>query len=136
MRDALEAIWPPSQMNDTVLLHGDFWPGNLLWKDGELAAIVDWEDAALGDPLSDLDNVRFEILWSHGVEAMEALTRHYLDAMPGVDSTQLPYWDLCATLTPAAKMHTWGLDADTERALREGLRWFIEQALEKLTAEM
>lgn len=34
------------------LLHGDFWPGNLLWQDDRLAAIIDWEDAALGDSLS------------------------------------------------------------------------------------
>ena len=45
-----------------VLLHGDFWPGNLLWKDGRLVAVIDWEDAALGDPLADLANSRLESL--------------------------------------------------------------------------
>ncbi|NBU29785.1 MAG: DUF1679 domain-containing protein, partial [Caulobacteraceae bacterium] len=37
-----------------VLLHGDFWPQNLIWNGDRIAAILDWEDAALGDPLSDL----------------------------------------------------------------------------------
>jgi aminoglycoside phosphotransferase (APT) family kinase protein len=133
MRAALEVAWPLTPRNATALLHGDFWPGNLLWRGGELAAIIDWEDAALGDPLADLGNVRFEVSWSLGVEAMEALTRRYLDLMPSIDPAQLPYWDLCATLTPAAKMHTWGLDAATEQALRAGLRWFIEQALERVS---
>ena len=32
------------------LLHGDYWPGNVLWQQGRLAAVLDWEDAALGGP--------------------------------------------------------------------------------------
>ncbi|HTU59534.1 MAG TPA: phosphotransferase, partial [Polyangiales bacterium] len=28
-----------------ALLHGDFWPGNLLWHNDQLAAVLDWEDA-------------------------------------------------------------------------------------------
>ena len=26
-----------------VLLHGDFWPGNTLWRNGSLLAVIDWE---------------------------------------------------------------------------------------------
>src|SRR5260370_15637127 len=48
IRDALEAAWPFPQWNTSVLLHGDFWPGNILWRDGQLVAVIDWEDAALG----------------------------------------------------------------------------------------
>jgi len=51
---SLAPAWPPANQNKPVLLHGDFWPGNVLWKDGRIAAVIDWEDAALGDPLADL----------------------------------------------------------------------------------
>jgi aminoglycoside phosphotransferase (APT) family kinase protein len=40
---------------ESVLLHGDFKPGNVLAAaDGSVRAIVDWELAAVGDPLADL----------------------------------------------------------------------------------
>src|SRR5438067_5191571 len=28
--------------NERVLLHGDFWPGDTLWRDGRLVAVIDW----------------------------------------------------------------------------------------------
>jgi len=64
VRDALAAVGPPLRRNRDALLHGDFWPGNTLWKQGRLAAVIDWEDAALGDPLADLANARLELLWT------------------------------------------------------------------------
>ena len=132
IRDALESAWPIAHLNGPVLLHGDFWPGNLLWRNGQLGAIIDWEDAKLGDPLADLANGRLEILWAFGVEAMNEFTNRY-QSMTTIDFTNLPYWDLCAALRPASKMSEWGLDEATVKKMREGHRWFIGQAFEKLS---
>jgi aminoglycoside phosphotransferase (APT) family kinase protein len=38
----------------TVLVHGDFKPGNVLLEDGRIVALLDWELAHLGDPHEDL----------------------------------------------------------------------------------
>jgi aminoglycoside phosphotransferase (APT) family kinase protein len=38
----------------TVLVHGDFKPGNLLLEGDEVSAVLDWETAHLGDPHEDL----------------------------------------------------------------------------------
>lgn len=35
---------PPS------LLHIDYWSGNILWHKNEISAVLDWEEAAYGDP--------------------------------------------------------------------------------------
>lgn len=39
--------------NRRVLVHGDFKPGNILVRNGEVAALLDWETAHLGSPLED-----------------------------------------------------------------------------------
>jgi aminoglycoside phosphotransferase (APT) family kinase protein len=131
IRDVLEAAWPFPQRNTSVLLHGDFWPGNVLWRDGQLVAIIDWEDAQVGDPLADVANSRLEVLWAFGIDAMRSFTQQY-QSMTTRDFTNLPYWDLCAALRPIAKIAQWGLDDLTEKAMREGHRWFITQAFDRL----
>jgi aminoglycoside phosphotransferase (APT) family kinase protein len=98
IRDVLALAWPLPRRNRPVLLHGDFWPGNTLWRDGRLVAVLDWEDAALGDPLADVANARLELLWARGAEAKEELTRRYRALAPDVDFTELPYWDQWAEL--------------------------------------
>jgi aminoglycoside phosphotransferase (APT) family kinase protein len=134
IRDTLEAVWPLPQRNSPVLLHGDFWPGNILWKYGQLAGIIDWEDAALGDPLADVANSRLEMLWAFGIDAMQSFTRQY-QAMTTIDFVNLPYWDLCAALRPAAKFAEWATDDAAEKTMRERHRWFIAQAFEKLSVQ-
>lgn len=131
IRDALDAIGTPEPRNPAVLLHGDYWPGNLLWRDGTLAAVIDWEDAERGDPLSDLGNARMETLFTFGPEAMQTFTDHYL-AQTTIDTTHLPYWDLVAALHPCGRMSKWGLDSDDEARMRERHSWFVEQAIERL----
>ncbi len=131
IRAALQAAWPFPRRNAPVLLHGDFWPGNLLWKDEQLVAVIDWEDAQVGDPLADVANCRLEMLWAFGSNAMQHFTEQY-QTITGIDLTNLPYWDLCAALRPASKLAGWGLDAATEKTMRERHGLFVTQAFEKL----
>lgn len=133
VRHALEAAPPLARRNASVLLHGDFWPGNTLWKNGRLVAVVDWEDAAVGDPIVDVANARLELLWALGEEAMEEFTRRYRVMMPGVDLTDLPHWELRADLRLSPRIADWGLDEATERTMRAGREAFVAQALERLT---
>jgi aminoglycoside phosphotransferase (APT) family kinase protein len=134
IREALVSAWPIPQRNTTVLLHGDFWPGNILWKDGQLVAIIDWEDSALGDPLADVANSRLEILWAFGIDAMHHFTDQY-QSLTTIDLTNLPYWDLFAALRPASQFATWAPDELTEKTMRERYSWFIAHALEKLSPQ-
>jgi aminoglycoside phosphotransferase (APT) family kinase protein len=131
IRDAVESVWPLPRRNTSVLLHGDFWPGNILWRDGQLVAVIDWEDAQVGDPLADVANSRLEILWAFGINAMQSFTDQY-QSMSTIDFTNLPYWDLYAALRSATQIAEWGLEKTTEKSMREAHSWFIAQAFEKL----
>ena len=131
IRDAMAANWPPPRRNSTVVLHGDFWPGNILWRDGRLAAVVDWEDAASGDPLADLAIARLDLLWAFNAEAMADFTHSYSE-MAAIDLIALPCWDLWAALRPAGKLHGWGLDPATVRIMVEKHRLFVICAIEML----
>lgn len=132
IREALQPVWQRLPRNPDALLHGDYWPGNILWNNGELSAVIDWEDAAIGDPLADLANGRLEIAWMYGEEAMHHFTRVYQSHLPALDYAYLPYWDLCAALKPALSMSAWGLDPGDERRMREKLRGFVTRALEQI----
>jgi aminoglycoside phosphotransferase (APT) family kinase protein len=134
IRDVLELALPLPPRNRSVLLHGDFWPGNTLWKDGRLVAVIDWEDAAVGDPLADVANARLELLWARGVDAMEAFTSRYASIAKAVDFTNLPYWDLWADLRLAGRTSEWGLDEITVKAMRAGHEAFVAQALEEVSS--
>jgi aminoglycoside phosphotransferase (APT) family kinase protein len=132
IRDALEAVWPLPQVNETTLLHGDFWPGNALWAGGRLRAVIDWEDALLGDPLSDLGKSRLEVLWAFGVEAMHDYTAQYQATMPTLDYRTLPYWDLAAALRPIGKITGWAGDETKAAAMRDRHQWFVTRAFARL----
>lgn len=139
LRATLRALFPLRQANAPALLHGDFWPGNLIWRADGLAGIIDWEDADRGDPLADLGSARLEMLWAFGQAAMRDFTRAYQAHMPHLDYGSLPGWDLFAALRPAGHLDEWAATwADSGRpdvtaaALREAQRWFVAQALRQL----
>jgi aminoglycoside phosphotransferase (APT) family kinase protein len=44
----------PDVEGKPVLVHGDAGPGNFLFEEGRLTALIDWELAHAGDPLEDL----------------------------------------------------------------------------------
>jgi Phosphotransferase enzyme family len=45
------------------LVHGDFWPGNLLMSDGRVSGVIDWESAR-PDGLLTRDPARFAVAYS------------------------------------------------------------------------
>ncbi len=136
--ETLQPFWAAKSRNIPVLLHGDLWPGNLLWTDGTVAAVLDWEDASLGEPLADLAICRLDSLLIFGRQAMETFTDRYL-SLSQVNTEQLPYWDLCAALRAAPSIGDWAAAFPlfdrpdiTEERLRAALEEFTEAALGRI----
>lgn len=108
---------PPGLRARRTLLHGDYWPGNMLWRGRELVALLDWEDAALGDPLSDVACCRLELRYKHGALAAERFTERYA-SRAGLAVSELPLWDAYVAAAGLAHMGMWGLDAGLEAHMR------------------
>ena len=101
LHDAV-ARWMTKSVTST-LLHRDFWPGNILWRDQKIAAVIDWEDGAIGSALSDLAECRSEIMAIYGGSSMEGFTKHYR-AGTTCDLTDLPLWEVYAGYAALATM--------------------------------
>jgi len=99
------------------LLHGDFWPGNLLWRDGALTGILDWEDAAVGDPLSDVAGAGLELRYLFGRAGTERFTHAYARQLP-VDPGRLALWQVYVAAAAQHFMGRWGLAPALEQHMR------------------
>jgi len=53
----LEANRPSG--GSVCLLHGDYRPKNLLWREGKIVSVIDWAFADIGDPYYDLSIFRW-----------------------------------------------------------------------------
>lgn len=107
---------------DTVLVHADFKPGNILLVGDRVTALLDWELAHLGDPLEDLGWVTQPLrAGEHTIDgAWEAadLLAHY-ERITGttVDRTALAWWVAFSTFKTAVMQVS-------------GLRAFLEERAE------
>ena len=120
------ASWQTAKLPASIL-HGDFWPGNVIWQNDQIAAVIDWEDAAFGTPVSDVASCRAEIMAMYGQQAMEQFTDHYL-SHSNLDFSDLPLWDAYCGFAALATMHSWGLKPQVEAARRASTELFVEQA--------
>lgn len=135
-REILDTIWPIPQHNAPGLVHGDYWLGNVLWKDGKIAAVLDWEFATLGDPLFDLAYGRLDLLCELGCDVMHKFTANYTALMNHLDFHNLPKWDLWVAFWREIALNEFPKyfgDDDTLKTVRSRHKWFTEQALEKLS---
>ncbi len=138
IRDIVEAAWPFKESAHSCLIHGDFWPGNLLFHNGLLVAITDWEDGELGSPLYDFAVSQLDVLWVFGKEAMDEFSEHYR-SLTKLDFAPLPYWQLLVSLRPRFRFGQWasayphlGRADITESTLRAGHNEYVKNALSSL----
>jgi aminoglycoside phosphotransferase (APT) family kinase protein len=91
---------------EPVYLHHDYWPGNTLWKDERLVAVVDWEGGVIGDPAIDVACCAFDISLLGREEAAAHFVEVYRD-LSGRPLPNLPYWQLTAAGRPMPDISIW-----------------------------
>jgi aminoglycoside phosphotransferase (APT) family kinase protein len=87
----------PNRGQPTMLVHGDYWPGNTLWRDGHIVAVLDWEAAFRGDPAADVAYCATEMHLLGLHDAAERFVGAYREKT-GSDLDSLDYWLVTALL--------------------------------------
>ena len=127
LRDHCAALAPNPFAEEPVLLHGDFWARNLLWKDGRIVAVLDWEDAALGDPLSDVACAQLELSYLFD----DGLVDRFLSACKArmsIDPLRLALWRIYVASAAQCYMGGWGLEPSREARMRQAALRQIREA--------
>lgn len=92
---------PPGE---PVYVHGDVWPGNLVWTGNEITALIDWKTAGVGAPGVDLCELRKQVAITFGPEA----PAHVLDGWEratGTRARDVAYWDAVAALNTPTELN-------------------------------
>jgi len=139
VRSHLDDHWPP-RATERCLLHADYFPGNIVWDGDEIAAVIDWESAAIGDPMADIATTRLDLRWAYGAEVADEFTQRYL-TVTGRSATTLPVWELVVSLRPAGAVSLWASDMAahgrpdiTAESMRAEQHAFVDGALEQLAS--
>ena len=88
-----------------VFLHMDYWPGNVLWLDGRVSAVLDWDAAAYGDPALDVGYFRMNMYLRGIKEAAGIFLEHY-EATRG-PVVNLGFWELACAARPLPVPAAW-----------------------------
>lgn len=113
-------------VEDAVYLHGDVWPGNLVWNGGGAAALIDWKTAGVGAPGVDLCELRKQVAITFGPDAPDHVLTGWQQAT-GRKAEHVAYWDAVAALNTPTTLDDWGSSHATARRDE-----FLMRALERL----
>ena len=88
-----------------VFLHMDFWPGNILWLDGRITAVLDWDASGYGDRAIDVGNFMMEMHLRGIRGAAQPFLEHY-EASSG-PVRNLGFWELASAARPLPDPAAW-----------------------------
>lgn len=98
----------------TVYVHGDVWPGNLIWGGEEIAAFIDWKTAGVGAPGVDLGELRKQVAIAFGPHAPDHVLEGWEHAA-GTRAADVAYWDAVAALNTRTELTDWTVLGATDR---------------------
>ena len=81
----------------TVFVHGDVWPGNIIWTDGGTPVLIDWKTAGVGAPGVDLGELRAQAAIIFGAAAPDLVLEGW-ERAARTTASHLAYWDAVAAL--------------------------------------
>jgi aminoglycoside phosphotransferase (APT) family kinase protein len=92
---------PPQPPKHPVLAQGDTGPGQFIFKDGQINAVVDWELAFIGDPMNDLARMRTRDMWYPTGNLPKWLNYYSEFSATPLDLDRIRYYSVIAMMTTA-----------------------------------
>ena len=122
--------WPEVVTSPEVLTHGDFWSGNVVWRDGRLTGIVDWSSGARGPRGFDLGWCRLDLVLLFDERIADEFLAAY-EASIGGAVAEVRLWDRWAAARSHEMVGTWApnyqplgrADLDEGELRRRHARW-------------
>jgi len=102
-------------------VHGDVWPGNMIWSGGAVRSLIDWKTAGVGHPGVDLGELRKQVAITQGHDA----PRHVLigwERTSGCQATDVAYWDAVAALNTPTQLDNATMTTRRDAFLRTALK--------------
>jgi aminoglycoside phosphotransferase (APT) family kinase protein len=92
---------PPQPPKRPVLAQGDTGPGQFIFKDGRIKAVVDWELAFIGDPMNELARIRTRDMW-YPTGNLPKWFQYYSEySGTPLDLDKIRYYSIIAMMTTA-----------------------------------
>jgi len=110
-----------------ALIHIDYWEGNILWDEDEISAVLDWEEAARGDPVIDVAYARMNMFLMGLPVAVDEFLRAY-EIESGHKAENLGFWEMAAAVRPMSGLANWGMDREPQAGR---FQQYMEEAIKR-----
>ena len=117
-----------------VLLHGDFWQGNILWTKDEISGVLDWEYAAIGDPVSDLAVASLELKYDYGKRGVDRFLDLYSKNF-SIDQSRFSLWLIYVSASTLFFIDEWNLEKARKNLMKREAMLTIEEEIKFLSSQ-
>jgi aminoglycoside phosphotransferase (APT) family kinase protein len=122
--------WAEVVASPEVLTHGDYWSGNVVWRDGKLTGIVDWSSGARGPGGFDLGWCRLDLVLLFDEQTADEFLAAY-EAATGQAVGEMRLWDCWAVARSQETVASWvpnylplgRADLDEDELRRRHAQW-------------
>jgi aminoglycoside phosphotransferase (APT) family kinase protein len=102
----VRSCWSELVALPEVLTHGDYWSGNVVWRDGRLTGIVDWSGGSRGPRGFDLGWCRLDLVLLFDEQIADDFLAAY-EAEAGQAVGEIRLWDCWAAAGSDQAVESW-----------------------------
>jgi len=122
--------WAEVVASPEAVTHGDYWSGNVVWRDGRLTGVVDWSGGARGPRGFDLGWCRLDLVLLFDEQIADEFLAAY-EAALGQAVGEVRLWDCWAVARSQDTVASWvpnyqplgRADLDEDELRRRHARW-------------